>query len=112
MECEIDKVYSAVERVARKKHVCCECGVAIDKGEKYLNCSGIWSYGAETNKQHLICAEACEIIRDKIDNECIPFGYLIEWYHDAGMDYVPRDADGVADFRSLMAKILWRRYKS
>lgn len=108
MECEIAKVYSAVERVARKQHKCCECGVPINKGETYLVCSGIWSFGAESHKQHLICAEACEWIRDASDGECIPFGYLLEWWGDNKWQ-ITKEAEALRIMRRKMAKVLARR---
>lgn len=114
MECELAKVYNAIERTARKEYVCRECGVAIAKGERYLNCSGLWEWGYETHRQHLICAEACELVRDHLnDNECIPFGYLMEWYWEAKWQFKDsRDNEWVMKFRKLMAVILWKRYKS
>ncbi len=110
MECEIAKIYEATERTARKPYQCRECGGQIAKGERYLNCSGLWDWGYETHKQHLVCADACMLIRDKIENECIPFGYLMEWYGEHKYDLrESRLAPGVPEFRQLMAKVLNRK---
>lgn len=113
MECALAKIYEATERTARKAYKCCECGCEINKGERYLQCSGLWEWGYESHRQHLVCADACMVIRDKIDNECIPFGYLMEWYGEFRSDIRDnRSVNGVPEFRLLMAKILHRKRKA
>ena len=75
MECELPSFYTTSEPVARKSHRCCECSSPILPGEKYLLCSGRWYNQISRYRQHLICAEACMVIRDSFnDHECIPFG--------------------------------------
>lgn len=48
--------------VARKEHVCCECGRTIRKGERYLRESCIWE---ETGPATMKTCTDCESVRDK-----------------------------------------------
>ena len=41
--------------VARKEHICCECGSIIDIGEKYYRISGVWDKKFHTFKQCQTC---------------------------------------------------------
>ena len=77
--CSIDdgpSVYWEHWPIAKKQHVCCECGSTIDPGEKYYLLKGIWEGDFETYKQCRICKnvwdEAISVI------ECICFGELWE----------------------------------
>ena len=110
MECELPSFYITSELVARKSHRCCECSSLILPGEKYLLCSGRWDNQISRYRQHLICAEACMLIRDSFnDHECIPFGGLMEFWDE--MRPLPRGPRWAADdstrkLRGLMAQIL------
>lgn len=83
-DCEIAQYYKCVHRVARKPHECCECSAPIDTGEKYLQVNACWDNQPDVYRQHLICAEACEYVRDVglNDDECVYYGGLKEWWHD------------------------------
>jgi len=48
-ECGPD-VFSMATRVARKQHVCCECGEYILPGDKYEHVSGCWDGTWDTYK--------------------------------------------------------------
>lgn len=98
--------YSAINRVARKEHKCCECKTPIHRGEKYVECTGKWEGDVETFRQHVDCCAACMRIRDVYmgGEECVPFGALMETYFNEREGRV-KDAE----FRVLMAKILRRR---
>ena len=80
MCCECDEMptaYWEYQRIARKKHVCCECGSDIDPGEKYFQVKGIWNAEFMTFNT----CEICNRIRNKVSREldyCIPFEYLYE----------------------------------
>lgn len=80
--CDLEpaRFYVTKEVTARKGHKCCECTAPISEGEKYLNVRMGWDGTAETFKQHIRCAEACEWARDKILDECLPYGGLKEWW--------------------------------
>jgi hypothetical protein len=107
MECEVPSVYRVTDRTARKRHRCCECNWWIDPGEKYVECFGIWDGNAETNRQHVHCADACRFIRDHFnakepwDERCIGFGMLLDWCCEFGGD---EKKDWPKAFRSLIAK--------
>jgi hypothetical protein len=72
--------YVVKEIVSRKEHKCCECSAKIASGELYVNARMGFDGSAETFKQHLRCANACRWARDKILDDCLPFGGLQEWW--------------------------------
>ncbi len=81
-ECEIPDYYVCTERVARKVHKCCECSAPILVGEKHLEVSASWEGRPDRYRQHLLCEQACEFVRDKglNDDECLYYGELKEWW--------------------------------
>jgi hypothetical protein len=113
-ECEIPQFYSTREVRAAKKHKCCECAAWIDKGEAHLYCVGKWFNRREVDayRQHLICADACMMIRDEYnDRECIAFGELFEFL--GGTDVHERRTDNKnKPLRDLLARIKNRERKT
>jgi hypothetical protein len=111
-DCEIPSFYSHKERLARKTHKCCECTATILPGEKHFFVTGKWDGKINRYRQHLLCEEACEFIRDSfVDYECIGYGSLWEWYCDAKdwlNDPLHKKKEDSKAFRAMMAKILWR----
>lgn len=105
--------YYWTEPVARKPHRCCECRGPIHVGERHFAYRGKWDGGISTGRQHLLCMEACMLVRDELEGECIVFGGLFEWFHDmSGEDwYQSRKADAWKRLRSMLARIKWRRRK-
>lgn len=90
-ECEIAEFFYMETPTARKSHKCCECGVKINPREEYIRCTGKWSFGLESYKQHLACKQACVLIRDEFnDGECIGFGELFECYHEHAVPWYGR----------------------
>jgi hypothetical protein len=110
--CEIAEFFSYSEPVARKERRCCECTAPILKGEKHFQCFGRWSFGQEGYRQHLVCMEACILIRDSFNGgDCIGFGCLKEEFQEIRAAFSSNDeAMNVlyGKLRSLMAKIRWR----
>lgn len=105
MECDIPQFYAWSILTARKQHDCCECSAKINPGEKYFRCSGKWDGLISSYKQHLLCEQACEFIRDEIENECIPFGSLFEWLKNEDyLKHYKKDIE-VKDLRVMIAKI-------
>jgi hypothetical protein len=43
--------------VARRDHVCCECGETIKKGEKYERVKGLWDGDWDTYCTCIICSK-------------------------------------------------------
>lgn len=82
-------VYSESEVVARKEYPCVECCAPILKGERHLRWAGLWDGSWSYGRQHLLCRDACVWIRDALNDECIPFGALHEWWKSG---YCPSDA--------------------
>lgn len=109
-ECELPQFYEAKEVIARKNHKCIECKSLINRNEKYLKCTGKWSLGIETYKQHLLCWKACEMVRDNFNGtECIGFGELFEWLNEYdSLKYKKTESD-VKEFRTIIAKIIKRQ---
>lgn len=103
--------YSTAEYRARKEYRCCECKAPIHVGEKYLYCFGVWEGEASTFRQHMLCAEACEFFRDKInDGDCLPFGGLLDEGRDyfAYMDRDRKQRTEAATWRKMLAGIYRR----
>ncbi len=84
-ECEMPQYYAWTEPIARKEHKCCECDAPILKGEKHLCVNVCWEYRPERYRQHILCAEACMLVRDSgmNDDECLYFGGLSEFWSDS-----------------------------
>ena len=111
MECELPRFYDWSEPVAKKKHRCCECNAPIVKGEKHFRATGKWQWGVETHRQHLVCLEACMLIRDELNGgECIGFGCLKEEFGEIRQE-IDRDKEPMKKLRQLMAVILVRERK-
>lgn len=82
-DCERPKAYSESHPVARKTHLCCECGKSILPGERYHVFSGIYDFGCETYKT----CESCEAMRaayEKETGECVCFTGLREALCETG----------------------------
>jgi len=104
--CESPEFVCVTEPIARKRYFCCECHQPIHIGEKHVRCSGKRSNGIFTERQHTLCAEACECIRDST-GECLSFGGLFDYVEDSDVLDVwnkPHEAK----FRSLWAGIKLR----
>lgn len=62
---------------ARKQHTCCECGLPIPVGAKYVYTWGIWDGTPDVYKQHVECHELLDFIsKNFCDNEPWTFGSL------------------------------------
>lgn len=84
-DCERPDYYRCTEPVARKAHECCECSAKIVPGEKHLRVDACWDRQPDRFRQHLRCAEACELVRDKdlFDGDCLGFGELRDFWVDS-----------------------------
>lgn len=108
MECELPEFYQWAEPVARKQHRCCECKAPIEKGEKHFYCTGKWDDQIQSFRQHLLCAQACMFIRDKLNGgDCICFGGLWEWVDEAKWQ-CDRSHPVWQELRRMLAAIKWR----
>ena len=106
-DCEIAQYHKCQERVARKPHKCCECSAPINSGEKYLQVNACWDNQPFVGRQHLLCAEACEFVRDSgiNDDECVYYGGLKEWYAEwvsGGYTHEADEADRVKIWRFML----------
>lgn len=76
------KLRNETTPVANKRHFCCECGSAIDPGEKYWRLDGLWDK-FRAFKMCIICHQiSTHAYRG--GHDCIPFGCL---YAVVGSDY-------------------------
>ena len=101
-ECAIAEFYSYTEPVARKRYACRECHAKIEIGEKHFAWRGKWEGKIITGRQHLLCMEACMMVRDVFnDFECLPFGELLGFYSDCR-----RELLGHPKFRDLVRLIV------
>jgi hypothetical protein len=110
---ESAEVSNISEPVARKQHQCCECNAPILKGEKYLVCEMLFDGAWNRYRQHELCARTCEHIRDNIENECICFGSLRDWYREYKRDLRKQKNDpSISKVRSMLAQIIKRERNS
>lgn len=111
LTCDVyPEFYEWSEPVASRDYRCCECAAPILKGEKHFAAVGKWDGEFSKHRQHLLCLEACMLIRDSFnDGDCIPFGGLMEWW-----DECPKGGSEEAwkELRGLMARIKWRKHRS
>jgi len=107
--CEWPEFFTDKYPKGRKDHTCCECGAIIPKGERHGYFAGKWDGDFSDFRQHLDCEQACRIIRDFLQKgECIPFGALFEEFDS---NYGSRKDPVDSKFRSIMAKVIWRKEK-
>ena len=87
--CDVEAdFYEWTEPVARKQHKCVECSAPILRGEKHFVGSGKWDGSFSVHRQHMLCMEACILIRDRMNGgECIPFGAMWEWHCEMKWQY-------------------------
>lgn len=109
-DCEIPQFYQCTEPTANREHKCCEFSAPILPGEKYLRVGMKYEGQCMTEKQHLACAEACEYVRDNINDECLMYGELMEWWNEDGHWASKKDEKG-RRIRSLMANIILRQHR-
>lgn len=105
--CDLEgpSLYSTKEYVARKRYVCCECSVWIQPGERYVSIAGKWEGEFSTYKQHILCAEACEVVRDgDLAGGCLPFGGLHDFWSEQKLEMNKKDVD-VAAARAKYAMV-------
>lgn len=95
--------YRTETPVARKEYECVECYAPILPGERYVKCVGVWEGELSTHRQHLLCCEACEWVRDQ-DGECLPFGYLFNYWEDDANQGHPN----FKELRPILARIKFR----
>jgi hypothetical protein len=113
-ECTIPAFYDWSEPIARKQHDCCECDAPILAGERHFCCRGKWDGKISTFRQHLLCCEMCEFVRDTWfdGEECIAFGGLKEYWREQRTWYDRKGSDRTSPtwikLRHLIAQILWR----
>jgi len=117
MECELPRFYDWSEPIAKKRHHCVECKAPILKGEKHFRATGKWDWGVETHRQHLVCMEACMMLRDNFnDGDCIGFGCLKDEFDDMKREHWDRERDRHNEkwrkLRHLMAVIFVRERKA
>ena len=85
---------------ARKIHICCECGYAIPKGEKYERVSGKWDGEMNVFKT----CERCADLRDSLAEYncgCYLFGGLSEDY----WEYLQELYNEVSDAQSIHDRV-------
>lgn len=112
-DCDVaPEFYTWSEPVARKEHECCECSAPILNGEKHFCGRGKWEGKIDTYRQHMLCCEACMWVRDKIEDECIPFGALQVWYGEYAHEALSgRRPDETRELIRMMVKIRRRERK-
>ena len=72
--CELPAVLDVITRNARRKHICCECGCTIERGELYDAIAGCWDGAWLHHKQCLECARAM----------IVAAGYCSQWELNSG----------------------------
>jgi len=82
-ECESPRCFEESVPVARKIHICGECGKEIKIGQRYWKIRGIWDEHFETHKM----CKSCRKLADEIDH-CICFGEVLYTAKELGIDAV------------------------
>lgn len=84
----MDTVLGNSEHVARKPHICIECGGRIEPGQKYRRQRGIYDGDPYTYKGHVECSEASlDFVRefglswDEVD-------YIKEWFEVEDLEWL------------------------
>lgn len=81
---EYPELFESKQVTARKDHICCECGVTIQKSTKYQVLSGLWDGDFSTFKQCKRCAviyKAAQIVEADKGGDGIELGNLREWFY-------------------------------
>jgi hypothetical protein len=112
-DCELPQYYVCKEVVGRKQHECCECIAPIEIGEKHLLVSACWDGLPGRYRQHLLCQEACELVRDSgmNDDECLAFGELDEFWRSDRPPYCEPELPSRRKLWRLMLRITRRERK-
>lgn len=98
MSYELPSVYACDTRTARRKHKCCECGLAINPGDTYAYHHGVWEGRGESYK----CCIFCEALRKQISMEMAG-----EWNDDEGIAFGElKEAAMVYGFRKEWAELI------
>ncbi len=82
-DCVMPAAFSENWRVARVKHMCCECHRDILPGERYQYVSGIWDGSPSDYKSCLMCAKTRDLIIRMNEGDCVSYTSLIEEIREA-----------------------------
>ena len=82
------------EYVARKSHVCSECGNTIEIGEKYTRIWGIWDGNMLVFKQCEFCRKIYCILACECHLDCLCYGNVLVW----AVDYEPEIIQHLKDY--------------
>lgn len=84
MSCELPSAFLRRDRVARKLHHCCDCGVEVRPGQSYSYASGVWDGRGDSYKQCHRCADLMErcAALGTAGEDGPAFGRLADWLLD------------------------------
>lgn len=102
--CDKPDVFNSTLRTARKAYKCCECGIAINGGDKYRYSSGIWNREPAAYKQCESCGDIFEWASNEDSREHgdgVGFTDLREWF----FRYMCRDFQGTEFLNHFANKI-------
>jgi hypothetical protein len=103
---DLPDVYNEHERIAKKEHICSECGRIIAIKEKYKYHFGVWEGRAEAFKTCAHCLIVQNYIRDKCDSSA--HGGLEEEVYEHALDY-----NDMKLYRLLVGmRRQWRKFNS
>jgi len=75
---EILRSYNATRPIARKEHICEECGRKIRPGERYEHVSGVCDQGWKTFKTCIYCLGLRDTAESRIECLCWAHGTMRE----------------------------------
>lgn len=91
--CDYAEVCNTVDRRARKRHTCRECGKKIDPGTIYKYTSGIFDGSPFSHKWCVDCYEIYYFVASLPETECID-SELYEYLSESDyIPYTPHDED-------------------
>lgn len=83
---EMPDVYEEKWRIAKKDHVCCECGLIIPVGARYQHVKGLWDGTWSKFKTCPNCDEQRHNYRLEV-GEPPPFTLLRDWCHESDISF-------------------------
>lgn len=106
--CEYAQAYTSTVRTARKTHKCCECGIEINRGDRYRYDSGIFDHQPFSHKRCSDCYELLEFVHALPETDCIDVDLYEHLSECEYIDHQPHDEEYEhGSYCSITAAVPW-----